>query len=288
MDSTSINAKCRDSLEPIDLTSESVPTTPDEAISQMPVAFTELQEAKSYFEFLSKEFLHWIAYQLAWASKQRNEAEARSENTNMTTLLANQRGIFLHGFKTWRRSFLPLLSECMADNTSNRTKAAAMTLDLRYKSFNSSLSVNHFLGEMGYDQITDKFREVISISQQIIKFEIEMQAPTYAVEGVIIPSVYAVALKCRDRIVRRQAIAILESRLKREGVFDSCLQAKLARLQMDIEESGVPPGEVIPEENRIRGIKSTHDIMKRAGSMKYLKLNPQTRMFTQEVVEFRW
>jgi hypothetical protein len=57
---------------------------------------------------------------------------------------------------------------------------------------------------------------------------------------------------------------------------------------MDIEESGVPPGEVIPEANRIRGIKSTHDIMKRKGSMKYLKMNPETRTFTQEVVEFRW
>jgi hypothetical protein len=55
-------------------------------------------------------------------------------------------------------------------------------------------------------------------------------SPTYSFEGSLIVSVYASAMKFRDRPVRRNAIRILRRREPREGIMDSALRARLIEL----------------------------------------------------------
>ncbi|KAL1891538.1 hypothetical protein Sste5346_007630 [Sporothrix stenoceras] len=54
----------------------------------------------------------------------------------------------------------------------------------------------------------------------------------------IVPPLYVVATKSRDRVLRRQAIQLLRSSSRREGMWDSELAARIAMWVVDIEEEG--------------------------------------------------
>jgi hypothetical protein len=69
--------------------------------------------------------------------------------------------------------------------------------------------------------------------------------------------------------------------------MDSALSARIARIQMGIEEA-VAVGRYIPEEARIRAIKTTYDIMTRKGRMKYLKMEGRKGEFRQHELDFAW
>lgn len=274
--------------EPIDFNTETGATTPDEAMKRMPFVFESLEEAKIYYEYFVNEFIHWIAFQYAWGSRQKDETKERLANSKVMASVSEQRKLYLKALSQWYCAFEPLL-------VSSRSKGggeyiAAIALDCRFKCLDAANNANHFLGEMSYDEITPKFQEVVDLVKILIDHESTLdvtKTAKFTFEGTIVSSMYAVALKCRDPSVRRQAISILESRPRREGVFDSALQAKIARIQMDIENSGQVGG-TIPEHSRIRGIKTTCDMMKREGHMKYLKMDPVTREFSYKYLDFTW
>ncbi|KIH88406.1 hypothetical protein SPBR_06521 [Sporothrix brasiliensis 5110] len=54
----------------------------------------------------------------------------------------------------------------------------------------------------------------------------------------IVPPLYVVATKSRDRVLRRQAIQLLRSSARREGMWDSELAARIAMWVVNIEEEG--------------------------------------------------
>ncbi|OAA61118.1 Zn(2)-C6 fungal-type DNA-binding domain protein [Niveomyces insectorum RCEF 264] len=55
----------------------------------------------------------------------------------------------------------------------------------------------------------------------------------------IVPPLYVVATKSRDRVIRRQAIQLLRSSARREGMWDSELTARIGMWVMEIEEEGL-------------------------------------------------
>ena len=73
----------------------------------------------------------------------------------------------------------------------------------------------------------------------------------------------------------------------RQGTMDSDLRAMLIELQMEIEEAGAV-GMYIPEEARIRGIKTTRNMAERTGTMSYLKMVEGRNEFETRSLEFTW
>jgi hypothetical protein len=70
--------------------------------------------------------------------------------------------------------------------------------------------------------------------------------------------------------------------------MDSALMARIGTIQMNIEEA-TAEGNYIPEYARIRGIKTTYDMVKRTGRMKYLRMaSPTNREFVAHHVDFTW
>jgi hypothetical protein len=120
------------------------------------------------------------------------------------------------------------------------------------------------------------------------KLESGSQRATFTFDDPFISAVYIVILKCRDPILGRKAIALLESHPRRDGVMDSAMMAKIGRLQMNIEEAE-SKGNYIPKHARIRGIKMTTDMVRRTGRMKYLKMASSTnKEFVVHHVNFTW
>ncbi|KAI5461213.1 hypothetical protein BGZ63DRAFT_229855 [Mariannaea sp. PMI_226] len=89
--------------------------------------------------------------------------------------------------------------------------------------------------------------------------------PRFAADLGIVPPLFVVATKCRDPITRRQAIRILQSSPRREGMWDSAMISRIATWVMNLEESAVLAAEpksgvacgnkrvpqVIPDEKRV-------------------------------------
>ncbi|KAF4617105.1 hypothetical protein G7Y89_g15044 [Cudoniella acicularis] len=62
---------------------------------------------------------------------------------------------------------------------------------------------------------------------------------SFALDLGIIPPLFVVATKCRDRKLRRDAIKLLMSSPRREGMWDSILSGRVGQWIMEIEEEGM-------------------------------------------------
>lgn len=66
--------------------------------------------------------------------------------------------------------------------------------------------------------------------------------PSFSADLGIVPPLFVVATKCRDPWLRRQAIQLLKSSARREGMWDSELTSNIATWVLQLEEHGVPGG----------------------------------------------
>jgi hypothetical protein len=64
---------------------------------------------------------------------------------------------------------------------------------------------------------------------------------SFALDLGIVPPLFVVATKCRDRRLRREAIRLLMSSPRREGMWDSILCGKVGAWIMEVEEEGLAP-----------------------------------------------
>jgi hypothetical protein len=167
----------------------------------------------------------------------------------------------------------------------------ALSIELRVKALFTSLLGDHFKGDTVYDALAAKFQEIVDLAKLFIeheKVDNDSQRASFTFDDPFILSVYFPILKCRDPVIRRQAIALLESRVRRDGVMDSALMAGIGMVQMNIEEDAAER-KYIPEHARIRGIKTTYDMVKRTGCMKYLNMaSPTNREFVVHHINFTW
>lgn len=104
--------------------------------------------------------------------------------------------------------------------------------------------------------------------------------PSFSAELGIVPPLFVVATKCRDPQTRRQAIQLLRSSARREGMWDSELAANIGHWVMQVEESDNPfpnmaapldevlPTRAIPEEKRIMVQAVDFDLQSRFANLK--------------------
>lgn len=64
---------------------------------------------------------------------------------------------------------------------------------------------------------------------------------SFALDLGIVPPLFVVATKCRERKLRREAIRLLMSSPRREGMWDSTLCGKVGEWIMEVEEEGLGP-----------------------------------------------
>jgi hypothetical protein len=247
--------------------------------------FDTLEEAQMYFEMLLREFTHWIAQVYAWGSLQK-EPQYRAPGSKPLPeySFAAQRQTYLSDLRRWYERFQILLAE---RPESHPEYSAAIALQLRFQSIYVCLAADHFQGEISYDAHILQFGEIISLAERLIACE-KKRTPQYSFDGSLIVSVYVTGMKCRDSAVRRSVIRILRSKPMREGTLDGALRARLVELQREIEEAGAV-GNYIPEEARIRGIKTKCNMELRKGTMTYLKMaEGEKNVFKPHSIDFKW
>lgn len=108
------------------------------------------------------------------------------------------------------------------------------------------------LDEFSFDKFLNEFKSIVewsrilyspvpdsadpALSAQLASLSIS-GSKKFSLNMAFIPPLYLVAIKCRDAVVRREAITILGQMRGREGLWDARLHAQVARRYVEIEES---------------------------------------------------
>ena len=101
--------------------------------------------------------------------------------------------------------------------------------------------------------------------------------PSFALDLGIVPPLFVAATKCRDRRLRREAMRLLMSSPRREGMWDSILCGKVAAWIMEVEEEGMAPfdlfnplsfAQVVGEDRRVMVKEILFDLQKREATLR--------------------
>ncbi|KAJ6139772.1 hypothetical protein N7471_006258 [Penicillium samsonianum] len=115
--------------------------------------------------------------------------------------------------------------------------------------------------EVACDESIDLFRRIVYLSKLFIH---GASTATFTLESGAVPSLYLIAMKCRDPPTRRDAISLLDQTNCQEGMWEGPLIARFVTEIAHLEEqtTGTTPthSREIPESNRSDTIVMTTDI----------------------------
>lgn len=180
---------------------------------------------------------------------------------------------FKMDMEAWSDAFEHILASRTAPGVSSQEKACIAVLKM-YQIMSYILFLMTFTdSEMGFDKYTADFNVIVDLALEVVGDEERRAAtkrcpdpqfchhrsrhdsdasfgglnyaarhikPQFSADLGIVPPLYVVATKCRDRTTRHKAIQLLKSSPRREGMWDSELTARIAMWIADIEESGEP------------------------------------------------
>lgn len=105
-----------------------------------------------------------------------------------------------------------------------------------------------------FDQHLEEFKAVIRHSRFVLD-SMEEKTPNapgakFTFDMGMIPGLYMTACRCRCPVTRREALALLERDMPREGLWDAQQHAMVARRLIELEETEVDPVTGWPVESR--------------------------------------
>jgi len=152
--------------------------------------------------------------------------------------------LFLMGFSTSEMDFdnfiphfkeiIDLAKEVVVDEELSLAQAKCGDINTcRHKQMNAQRMMNpnmHFPGLAAHQP--GAYREDEAYAHIKASFALDLG---------IVPPLFVVATKCRDRKLRRDAIRLLLASPRREGMWDSNICARVGQWIMEIEEEDLPP-----------------------------------------------
>jgi hypothetical protein len=155
----------------------------------------------------------------------------------------------------WEASFSPFLKARRNRPVTLDDQASIITLRMTYLMTRICLVTNFLTSEDKFD-IMPRMDEIVTLAKELVY--IEKQGPSsgkfhsaqgknddshtrasFSIEFGIVAPLFVVATQCRDRMLRRQAIQLLMSQPRREGMWDSKLCGTVAQWIMEVEEEGM-------------------------------------------------
>lgn len=261
-----------------------------DCVSHMPASFSSVHEARRYYELVMRRLMHWISsvfHRRARENKQNRSSQLLSQispenpqnrdtdgghggilnrenpiNPPSPQTYAEQRS-HLGEMGRWWCSFTPLL-ETYRHRTQSKEYVSITSLQVRFMSARLALSTTLSTDQLIYDDHIEEVREIIRLAR-ILHLHPSSKGE-FAFDLGYIPQLYVMAIKCRDRSLRREAVNLLHSRSWREGVWDSNLAGSMATALMEVEEEGLQ-GDFVPNESRVRGTKMKFDLQTRQGHL---------------------
>lgn len=280
---------------------------------------------------------------------------SNTSSTLSSQPLIMEQGSLAHELNLWTSTFAPLLAYCLANG--GQDAISALTMSISSTASQISLRSGFFINESAYDQFMPEFRSIVDKVTQLLYLESHRHSSSrspsssssassssaspdpqpeekkeplihFAFDIGIVPPLYLVIVKCRDRKLRRQALKLMEDHPRREGVWDSVATVALSKWVIHLEEDGarrfsslpsspesrssgsgsgsgsayeVRDGGTssssrhveeedlpIPEEMRVRKASMRFDLLTRQANFGCLQMDIEKRMFVQKREVFSW
>lgn len=139
--------------------------------------------------------------------------------------------------------------------------------------------------EIAFDQYTEQYKRVVDLAETVVKDDADAKRfgledrvygdrkilPRFQMDMGIIIALFETLWKCRDPVIRRRAIAVLEDNPWQEGLWDGSLVARCGHLLVGLEEG--PNGRnmvdgVVPESVRVSEVDVRFHLEDRRGYIK--------------------
>ncbi|KAI0198989.1 hypothetical protein F4808DRAFT_462182 [Astrocystis sublimbata] len=226
--------------------------------AQIPDIFSSLHEGRLAWDTLCEKIMRFT---------EEMSAYVKMMPMNILPLELKQYGM---GFETqmeaWSRAFDPILASRMAPAKSTQEKTAIAVLKMNQIMGRILFNMTFSDSESAFDQFLPYFREIVNLAMEVIGDEERRAAtrrcpnldfcqhqpvhpdifggeytarhikPSFSADLGIVPPLFVVATKCRDVLTRKQAIQLLRTSSRREGMWDSELCARIGNWIATIEE----------------------------------------------------
>jgi hypothetical protein len=287
-----------------DPTSPQSPSSPSEATStasmeaNIPEVFKTSKEARSALDSITERIMRF------------NE-QLSSFHPGPNNILPKSVKSLAYGFgiqlSQWDKAYAELLESRRTPGVTNTERAGINVLKMLHL-MTSILFVTAFsTTEMEFDNFTGKFKEIVDLAKEVVVDEelslaqarcgtigncrhtshrpgayreedsyVHIKA-SFALDLGIVPPLFVVATKCRDRKLRRDAIGLLLTSPRREGMWDSILSGRVGQWIMDIEEQSLQPWtgplnaaarEVVPDDQRVMVKEILFDLQNREAMLR--------------------
>lgn len=202
----------------------------------IPPSFANFSSAQRSWDFLMDEALQF--YRRTFFNKVFAPASSDSP-----TKIAKQYTLYMQKFAAFEKAFQPILNNSI-DGDGTVSNPAALVLSLYQKLTLAILATVQNHSEMVYDSYLPEFQYITTTCARLIRSQGNAGMPKnirFSFEIGIIPPLHFTAMKCRDPIIRREAIELLLSSPRQEGMWDSVICGKIGMWLTSCEEDGLPP-----------------------------------------------
>jgi hypothetical protein len=202
----------------------------------IPPSFPDFHTAQRCWDFLQDHVLQFYRR----TSFDRTYAPASSDSP---ASIAKQHATYLKQLSTFATSFQPYLDNAITPDGAI-TNPAALVLSLYQKCVSIVLATVPHDSEMFYDAFLPDFQYITRTCALLIAAQDVTCLPRntrFSFDIGIVPPLHVTATKCRDPVVRREAIDLLFASPRQEGMWDGVLSARIGRWIVSCDEEGLPP-----------------------------------------------
>ena len=137
-------------------------------------------------------------------------------------------------------------------------------LEIQYKTATILFSTGMSPAETAFDAYNSEFKNIVGLTSSLVGNSRELgvteKTGHFSLDMGVVPPLYLAATRCRDPLIRRQALSILSATTRQEGVWNSQMLAKIADRLMSIEEEGIGQlmsSEDVPASSRLSVLNAT-------------------------------
>jgi hypothetical protein len=213
----------------------------------MPATFSDVFEAGKWYNGIIRRGVYLITTHSAYLGP-----DVRKDSEIWLWAMKEQEEIQAD---VWRfnTAFEPVLQKVKDGPQKHYALFIQLSLAIGYIGLCTHLSTDESI----HDKYNPVYKRVVYLAKAVMK---EMPTPNktrrsnFCFDTRIIVPLWVVGLKCREPLIRREAINFLLAHPRREGIWDSVFAGKVLRWAMEVEEKFLEDGEV-PGWARLAGVK---------------------------------
>lgn len=239
-----------------------------DTIAYMPAIFKDINEARVYWNIVMARSYHFLL--TAWEIS-RSEELARPFVTKspshtfitnssktlhstpniLTDELLRQQRVYAEEVSRWHYAFHPLWTTLLK-TAGNKELVMATMIFINCIALEIMVAAVAFPDQTSYDEYLPFFQQIVDLIETHVTTVFEKTTKPldggFLLDLGITCPLGVVVMRCRDRVIRRKAIAILRSWFH-EGPTDPVMISKVGTFMMEMEEEGNEFG-AIPESSR--------------------------------------